>query len=179
MSEKVVVYDPTGEIPDGEVLEDNALKVFEARGGVALPVHVPLLGRNGVAGYVKRSYGRGIMFGMTANKRGCPVLLYAVKDCPVVHWAARLDAVADAVPDGRIRLVGDGTQVGAAIASGGVSSSAPTVEIAKLGEPDDGGGWIVRGQSRLVALSDGFVALGLYGAMTGVKVLWLAVSQSR
>lgn len=179
MSTKVVVYDPAGEVPDGEVLTDNVLKVFEARGGVALPVHPPLLVKNGAAGWIKRSYGNGVMFGMTANKRGCPVVIYVTKDCPRIHWAARLGSVADAVPDGRIRLVGDGSQSGAAISTGGVSSSAPTVEVAKLGEPDDGGGWIVRGESRLVALAEGFVALGLYGAMTGVKVRWLAVSQSR
>lgn len=175
MSERVVIWDPKGEVQEGELIDGNAAKVFEARGGVALPILPPLVEKNGAAGWVKRCFGDGVVFGMTQNRRGCPLVFYASTHCGRVHWAACL--VAAEKPDGRLRLVGDGGQVGVALSRGGVASSA--TDLTKLDGPGVGGGWIARGESRVTVAHDGFVALGLYGSMNDVRVRWLAVSQSR
>ena len=180
MSARVVVWDPLGEHLEGEVISGTTVKLI-ARGPelVMLPVEPELLGRCGCAGWVKRSFGVGVEFG-SSPRFGCSTVLYAVPGCPVIRWVARVvpvPAVGGAkMPSGFLKLAGESGKPYSL--SGGIVSGDNPVRLDAV-EPDEHGGWTIGGSAKAAVMTEGFVALGLYGALEGGRVVWLAVSQSR
>lgn len=181
MKHAVVVYDPTGNEPEGEILTGNAIGVAKARGAVLLPVELDLLRRGGASGWSKRSYGRGWRYNAVAAARGCPLVLHMTAGFPVVEWVARVVADdpegAPTNTAGSLRLATDTAQAGAS-ASGLAPDTSP-VSIPALGAPDAGGGWTIGGRARAMVTSDMLLALQLYGQIGGARVLWFAASQTR
>lgn len=175
MSKAVVVWDPSGELPDGSILEGNEVAVAKGRGVVALPVHTELLARGGAAGWSKRCYGPGWRYHPTIGGHGSPLLLQVSPGYPMVHWAARL--VADRVTShvsGSLRLAGD-NQIGAG--SFGLALEDGPVQVERLGDRDAAGGWTIGGKCRASISSEVAFGLQLYGHLSGARVLWLAASQ--
>jgi len=170
----VVIFDPHGVEPEGEILTAQRLAVARSHGVVALPVDVDMMRATALGGYAKRSYGKGWRFDALRAGRGCPLVLYAAAAHPTLHWAVRL--VADG-PErhGQLRVAVDTGQLG--VNASGLSPVTPPILPADLGEPDAGGGWTCIGHGTLSLRDDSLAGFMLYGTLTGVRVAWWAVSQ--
>jgi hypothetical protein len=177
MGMKIVVWDPKGELLEGQVIEDGlATEALVGRGVVMLPADADLLKvpKIPTAGYYRRGWGSGWLFDGLVGSRGCPMLLFAMSDRMYLHWVVR---IAQLEPQGSIRLTTDTGQPTAM--SGGLRADGQAVNLAELGEPDADGGWTVRGRSMLNCSGDGYLGLSIYAVARKCLVLWSAVSQSR
>lgn len=176
--QRIVVHDRSGDWPAGTVLEGpKQLGLLELeKGTVLLPVDNDLLGRNAIGGFFSRAWGPGWRYPAHVASRGCPMLLYVVPDRPFLHWVARLVRLGDDV-QGYLRLTTNTGQIGAM--SGGLTATNAPVDLAALGAPDDEDSWTIRGTSRLVVSTEGYLGLSLYGLAKDVAVAWAAVSQSK
>lgn len=176
MATAVVIHDPSGTEPEGELLSGQKLDVARSRGAVVLPVDPVLLRTGAMSGYAKRAYGRGWTYDANRPARGCPLILHADKGYPLLHWVVRLvPGEAGARRDGHLRVAMDTAQPGAVAA--GLSPVEGPLNASTLGDPDEHGGWTWRGSSRVTLAGDQFLGLTLYGALSGLRVAWWAVSQ--
>ena len=174
--ERIVVWDPRGRLPEGAIVRASAQQALDELGGVAmLPVEPRLLELGPIAGYFRRSWGRGERFERMAPRRGCPMAIHAVPGYPYLHWIARLVS-AGAAPGGSLRLVPAPSPF--ATMSGGLSAVAEPVTLAELGDPDAWGGWTVARAVELSCSSEGLMCVALQGAAERCVVLWSAVSLS-
>lgn len=175
----IVVWDPEGEFWEGALIDHRGTwHKVAGRGGVVLPCVPDLFRRSGVGGYHKRSWGSGIPLDGTAPRQVSPMLVYAVPELRMVHWAARLvPGGAPRTRTGFLRLAPDGTQ--AVPNRMGLTSdpAAPdNVTIDKLGPADARGGWNVGGHCLIAVPGPGHYPLSLYGVADGLRVAWSAVS---
>ncbi len=177
MNHAVVIHDPEGREPEGEILSRNAIGVAHARGAVLLPVELDTMRRGGVCGWSKRHYGRGWQYDAVVASRGCPLILHVSPEYPVIVWCARLQADPDGSVSGSLRLAPDTAQVGAGAC--GLAPENSAIQIQALGPPDQDGGWFIGGRSRASIPADMFLGLQLYGQVGGARVLWFAASQTR
>lgn len=174
----VVVHDPNGVEPEGEVLVGNHAEVARSRGVVLLPLEQAVLKRSAFSGWARRAYGRGWMFDGRRSSRGCPLMLHVSPEYPLIHWVARIVVDAELGPlSGMLRLAADTAQMGAHAT--GLMPESPPVNVPDLGPPDANGGWFVGGSARANIPADMFLAFQLYGTLTGARVQWFAASQSR
>lgn len=174
---QIVVWDPTGEHPDGDIVDGNRVNVLVARKAVLLPVDPDLLKHHGAGGWVKRAWGKGVAYDALATRHGCPMVMHAERDRTTVHWCARVAPEPSGQPLGRIRLAVGSGQVDT-IAAGIRSDESPII-VEKLGETDKWGGWTVGGKVRFTSHLSGFVGFSLYGTLGSCRVLWAAVSQTK
>lgn len=177
MRHAVIVHDPSGREPEGDVLSGNAIGVAAARGVVLLPVELDELRRGGVSGWSKRAYGRGWEYNAIAAARGCPLVLHISPQYPIIEWRARVQADPAGSLSGSLRLAPDTAQPGAGAL--GLAPETPAVQLQTLGPPDEAGGWCIGGRARASIPGDMFLALQLYGQVGGARVLWFAASQTR
>ena len=104
-------------------------------------------------------------------------MLYTVPDLPLIHGLARVEPIEDAPEHkGTFRLTSNTGVHGVTLAGGLVADTSP-INIA--GEPGADGGWLVGGACRVNCSLEGFLALSIYGVATGLRVVWLAVTQAR
>lgn len=174
---KILVWDPTGEIPEGEILEGaNKIAAVERRGGVVLPFDPKLATNNAVAGYFRRSWGSGIHFDRMIGLRACPMMIYAVPDFPSFHWAARIMPIEGAKETkGIFRCTNNSGQVGTL--TGGLGAMGEPIELNDT-PPDKFGGWTIRGSNRLNCTLEGYLGLSIYATAVGARVMWSAVTQA-
>lgn len=178
MRHAVIVHDPTEhQEPEGEVITGNAIGVAQARGVVLLPIELDMLRRGGLSGWAKRAYGRGWRYDAHAASRGCPLVLHISPEYPLIVWCARLQADPDGFLSGALRLAPDTAQAGAGAC--GLAPQTPPVQLSALGPADEDGGWIIGGRALSSIPGDMFLALQLYGQVTGARVTWFAASQTR
>lgn len=176
----VVVWDPEGTYWEGAVVEEERSNELAARGVVSLPCVPENFGLAGFSGYAKRSWGSGYPLDAQSSTAS-PLAIFAPGDPHrSLHWAARLVSFADApeTRTGQLRLAALSaywTQNRGTVSEAG-GASRNLVEIAKIGKPDEHGGWSVGGKARLDVPMPGFYGLGLYGAALGMRVAWLAVT---
>jgi hypothetical protein len=147
---------------------------------------------SGVSDYHCRRWGGGWPLDFGAPRYACPMTLLLRKDpsgqqgqqpSDAVHWAARLlldEALEDRARggerfEGMVRFVADNSQHMFA----SYATSDEPVNVAKLGEPDGGGGWTISGSGRVAVPTDGHYGFSLYGAAPGVRVAWAAASLAR
>lgn len=173
----VVVFDPAGIECEGELLAGNRAEVARSKGVVLLPVDVDVLRRSAFAGWAKRAFGRGWQYDPNKGSRGCPLMLHASPQFPIIHWAARIvrDPELGAL-NGSLRLAPDTAQLGAHAA--GLAPESPPIQVVELPPVDGTGGWIVGGRARATIPADMNLALQLYGTLAGARVQWFAASQS-
>lgn len=177
--EHVVVWDPEGNFRDGEIIEATREPKLAAEGAVMLPIDSALLRRSGAGGWVKRSWGQGVV--PVNNRRFCPIVINVPSSLQgELNWKARLIATGEIAPRGTLSLSCDSSQPGVSTAAG-VSQTGGPVQLQKLITPQSRfyDGWIVGGQLRLSCAQGGFVGLSFYSVCSGVKILWLAVSQAK
>lgn len=174
MKTAAVIFDPSKQLHEGEVLDGGALRVAIARGVEVLPVQEEMLRVSGVGGYAKRCYGLGWKFDEFRPSRGCPLTLYVEPQFTTLHWLVRLVALGD-VRAGMLRVGVDTAQPGAH--APGLAPMSPVFDAAKLEKPDALGGWWYRGKAALATPSPMLAGLMLYGMLRGVRVAWWAASQ--
>jgi hypothetical protein len=174
---RIVVWDPLGEEPEGEVVEVQRAQQLIARRAATLPYDPRLDVRNGLSGWSKRSWGKGVAFDAIANRRGCPIVLYVMTDHATLNYVLRIIPDPAGEPHGRLRLTTDKNQIGT-LALGTKSPTGP-IQVEALGEPDKWGGWTVEGKLAFTTRNEGFFGLSLYGKLSACRVAWLAVSQTR
>jgi hypothetical protein len=170
----IVIFDPHGVEPEGEILTAQRLAVARAHGVVTLPVDVDMMRATALGGYAKRAYGKGWRFDALRAGRGCPLVLYAAAAHPTLHWVVRL--VADGPErQGQLRVAVDTGQLG--VNASGLSPVTPPILLADLGEPDAGDGWTCHGHGTLSLRDNALAGFMLYGTLSGARVAWWAVSQ--
>lgn len=174
MQHRVVIHDPSGDNPTGEIVEGKKAELLVARGIPSLPVDPNLLSRNGVSGYSKREFGRGISLDANSSRRGCSTVLYVMPSHQKINWCARIiPTSAGMVARGRLRLANDTAQVN--VIKGGIATAEFAEVSGKLGAE----GLTIAGSSRFIANMEGYMGLCLYGTLANARVLWLAISQSK
>jgi hypothetical protein len=92
-----------------------------------------------------------------------------------MHWAARVVPVERRI-SGALRLASDTTQLHS-LAVGIAPTSSPVI-LDELGAPDAQGGWTIYGTAKATIPGDAYIAVQLYGMITGARVAWFAISQS-
>lgn len=170
----VVIYDPRGVEPEGEILSGQRLVVARSHGVETLPVDVDVMRSTALGGYAKRAYGSGWRFDALRAGRGCPLVLYASAAHQRLHWCIRLVATSPE-PQGQLRVAVDTGQLG--VHAAGLSPVTPPIMVVELGEPDAVGGWTCRGHGTISMQSDALAGFMLYGTLSGARVAWWAVSQ--
>ncbi len=175
----IVIEDPADEFWEGAVVVPSQANVVESRGGVVLPCDPRLFRLSGIGGFHRRAWGSGVPLGTSIPKMHCPMTIYVAAELHSLHWAARLvpdfDRRVEPPYTGQLRIAADTGQPYAI--SGGVGSiDDGRQHLARLGEPDERGGWTIRGRGSLQASNDGFVGIALYGMAMGLRVVWSAVS---
>lgn len=173
----VVIFDPDGVEPEGEILEKQRAAVANARGVVSLPVVPALLSRNAFAGWSKRSYGRGWKYDPNKAGRGCPLAIHVDRGYRTVNWVARIvrDEKLGAI-GGSLRLAADTAQM-SSLATGIINDVSPPA-VSTLGDADSAGGWTISGRATVNIPGDAFIGFQLYGQLSGARVAWFAASQS-
>jgi hypothetical protein len=172
--ERIIVEDRRGVLPEGEVLSQAVSgAILGVREISTLPVSSDLIARGPVSGYMRRSFGSGLKFSHVAS-RSCQVMLHAEQGVRFVHWMAKLTRDG-AVAKGVLRLAHDSSQVntvGATLVDNGPSDMQHAIF-------DEHGIAIIGGKVQFQTVTDGgFVGLCLYGNAEGIRVRWLAVTQT-
>lgn len=185
----IVVEDPSGEWWEGALCDAPRARSLAGRGVVLLPVVPDFFRISGVGGYFRRSWGSGFPLSRTVPMFAAPcvVALDSTKVARVatgsivttseVHWRARLVPVGDAPESlaGTLRMASDSAQSLARFAPV-VPGTSQIIDVAKLGKPDERGGWMVGGKMQTSAPSAGHYGFSLYGYAPGLAVAWVAVS---
>lgn len=176
MNTQIVVHDPRGRFAIGTILEDASAQKEAAEGLILLPCDPELIygqSASAAGGYVVRHWGLGVLYDGMRATRACPMLLHVFPGREWIHWAAMVK------PDGDMR--GNLTLVTntAAIASmkGGLAQvdRPPALESLELLDGQE----VIRGRCRIQVGAEGYLAMNLYGALTGTRVMWSAATQSR
>jgi hypothetical protein len=175
-SHAVVVFDGSNEYWPGALIERAKIAALEEKGTLLLPVDPTHFKRSAVGGFFMRPWGSGWPLNGGVPRLVTPMVLHVGSGSSVVHWAARLVPDREATkPLGQLRLVSNGSLANV-VASG--LSADPGVDLGKLEEPDEQGGWNIQGSARLTMGMDAYYGFGLYGAPTGVQVVFTALTQA-
>lgn len=179
MHSAIVVLDPSGNLPEGQVVEGpERVAKLDASGVVLLPYEPALHGRRGTRGYFRRSWGDGEPLNSAASTRFCPATIDVELGYPWLFWVACV-ALEGVDPSGQLRLLGDNTlgqQLGASL-SAADQTLIQVHEGSRHPMADDG--FIVGGRLRISIANPGVLPLTLYGYGRGLRVKWLAVSQAK
>ena len=176
MSERVVIWDQLGVHPQGEIIRGTTTEINNLGGDlVCLPVEAGLLERSGAAGYVVRKFGHGVEFDANNRRFGCSISLYAFPGFRSLSWVARVLPIGVDRPNGYLKLTGESGKPGGS--SGGLVATEPPFQLSAA-VPDHHGGWLIGGKAQLAIVQEGYLALALFGLMTGGRVEMLAVAQS-
>lgn len=176
-TQKIVVWDPHNRYgySEGAVIEDgaNTRRAELMYGLVALPWDPDIATLGIVGGFAKKSFGNGVLFDNSEQRRGCPLLVAAKAGSSRVFWVARLTQENDH-PRGTLRLTSYPNDV-STVAGSAVSLDDP-IDLGGLGAMDTHAGWTVRGTASLSCPASGYVALALQGIATHLRVRWFAAS---
>lgn len=182
----IVVWDPSGEYLEGQVVGMELKGYVESHGGAVLPVNTDFFRLTGVAGYHRRAWGLGIPIETISQNKFCPLSLWIDARLRRYDWKAMLVPTDTAmvkaalggnvISQGSLRLIAEAGVVGELRAS--LHPEGPVVDGAKLGVPNSDECWLVGGGGAIDVRSDGFYGFALYGAMLGMRVAWAAVTVS-
>lgn len=174
----ILIEDLEKKIPEGEVVSAQVAKTEERRGCILLPYEPQMLRSSAIGGYFMRRWGSGYDF-PTVPSYVAPMTIFLRQELRNLHWAARLmpmEGVENSA--GRIMLAQDNSRDGRV---GGIAShTIQTFNIAEVvARPKDAlGGWVIRDSSIVSTTSDGPCALALYGIALGLRVSWVAITQT-
>lgn len=184
---RVVVWDPKGEFWEGSLVPVRNEQMLSARGAALLPVEPTLFSRGGNAGYVRRAWGAGYPLNPGGIPRlHCPITMLVFRDFRFLHWKARLVSTpeyderakeAEFRPGGMVRFVGDSTRE--LTHHSHVTPVTPAIDVRDLGPKDAHGGWTVGGRVQINAGVDGHFGFAIYGAGEGLRVVWVAATQTK
>ena len=185
MSNFILVWDPTGELPEGTILASQAAAQKAAQGCVFLPTDTSVHMDQALGAFVKRSWGPGLPSDyLPGMKYFAPLALYGEPTHTHFSWAARIRPVGPNDVSGA--LVGIGGQCACNPMSGqrggqhlAFAPNEMPVPLVTLGAPDSHGGWTLRGTANVNLAGAGFYAFALAGAVSGVRVMWMAATFSK
>lgn len=151
---------------------------FDHYGAATLPVVPALAMKDSAAGaWFKRSWGRGYGFRIEGHKRGCPMVLHVEQGGPLtLHWMARAEIF---MPVGGLTIAIDNSLGGSVAALSDATTTHPmlTTEEQLAEMPFKmRANRLMTGRAALMAHAPGFVQFVLTGNVSGVHVLWSAVS---
>jgi hypothetical protein len=178
--ERVVVWDGTGQERAGSLVRyTQALFAEETRGQIiTLPTDARMLGASALGGFVYRPWGTGVHFANMRPQRGCPLVIHASQELPYLHWAARIEKANKREGlRGTFLIVGHNDPVIPMV--GSLSALGRPIDLAQLAEPDERGGWFLRGRLALRTMQDGLCPLIVQAVADNLLVRWVAVTQSR
>lgn len=182
MSNRIVVWDPSGRFWDGAIVSEFDEARMAGNGCVTLPCNAEEFGLAGNSAFSKRSWGSGWPLPVSGAHFAPLAVFKAGEGSKVIHWAARL--VADDATLARARA-GKQTSHGALQIAGAQSRSGQDtpsiygqggVDLSKLGPPDENDGWNLKGTASFSSPHEGTYGVCLYGYGPGMRVQWLAVS---
>lgn len=186
----VVVWDPSGTYWEGGVVPHAKALAIEDQGGCVLPCDPETFLLAGFSGYARRAWGSGYPLDSASPELSAPFAIHLPdQDHRVVHWAARLVpgslaterlAAGHSASQGIVRLAAGVMRLGQSrptIAEGEVPKNV--VNVGKLGQPDQDGGWNIKGEARIYCPGEGTYALALYAAAPGMRVVWTAATLTR
>lgn len=166
----VITYDPQDDHPEGEVVRHAEIDRVRAENIVALDTSHADYATPG-AGYARRSFGYGQELDTFGGGPSflCPVLLRVGPGKNVLHWAALLRRVRNAVPNGQLRL-------GVMPLDSGRPPSLANLDHVQLDQLDpDSDVWIVQGHALIDSDLSMALPIALSGVGTGVRARWLAI----
>jgi hypothetical protein len=168
----VVVHDPTGSHPIGDVIADDKLVVARRRKVVLLPADDRMF-YSATPGFCYRPWGNGWNYDAMQGERGCPMMLSVGPHHPWIYWSALVLPIRKSEPlHGMLRVVGNS-------AAGGMSLGMTQDQIIqKLQEYNVGeqSGVVVSGRNNLSVTQDGMLSLSIHGVCRNTRVMWSAVS---
>lgn len=181
----ILVWDPTGEQPEGRVLRGAEVPLAKSRGCAVLPVDEPLFRVHGASGFVKRQWGDGLDYsGNLMTKRDGKLAMWIAPERNIVHWQARLQRVVHQYSPkqepirGQLSLQSDSSQLGCATVGLGVQEQVGRLET--IGESDSFGGWTIGGRAQITSSpATTFVGFCLYGQAENVRLQWFAMTLTR
>jgi len=183
----VVVADPTGRFREGELIDRSLMASLASKGTVMLPIEPSLLQRSGAGGWVKRSWGQGVI--PISNRRFGSIVINVPPSLQgELHWKALVARETEpeheqegSAPRGTLTLSCDSSQPGVSVAAG-VGQVGGPVQLHTLSSTAMArlyNGWIVGGRLNLNIATGGFLGLSFYSVASGIRILWLAVSQAK
>lgn len=178
--ERVIVWDATGQERVGMLAHPNqALHAEEVHGRiVTLPTDERMYGRSALGGLFIRHWGSGVKFSTMQPQRHCPMVLHVVQDLTYLHWVLRIEKIKkDDGMRGTLAIVGTSDPVIPMV--GTLSAVGRPVDLSLLGEPDERGGWFVKGRLILRTMQDGLCPLMVQAVTDNLIVRWTALTQSR
>jgi len=174
VTQYVSVYDPTGQLPVGEVVEGrDAIVVAKSRKSIVLLPTDPDVFYSASPGFVYRPWGRGWRYDAVNPERGCPMMLGVGVDHPWVYWSVLILPIRPDEPmTGNLRLIANGAAGGMSI---GLSQDA---RLRPLDEYPKGptGGVVAVGRCALGVVSPGMLGLSIHGVARNARVVWSAAS---
>jgi hypothetical protein len=185
MNSFIMVWDPTGEIPDGTLLAAQAASQKAAQGCVLLATDTSVHSDQAFGAFAKRSWGPGFPSeDLPGMRYFAPLAMYGEPIHTKLSWAARLRQVQPSDVSGA--PIGMGGQCAlnpftAQRGSGHLAFAANEMpqQMSHLGPPDAWGGWTLKGSANVTISGGGFYAFALAGAVTGVRVMWVASTFSK
>lgn len=182
MNSYIVVWDPTGELEDGELVQAQTASMLAAKGVVLLPTDTSVHKDQALGAFAKRSWGRGYPTDdLPGMKFFSPIALYGEQVHTKFQWAVRIRPVTSNDMSGTPAGIGGqcaihpypGQRGGQHLAFAPNDTPIPLVT---LGAPDSYGGWTLKGTANVHLHNAGFFAFALAGAISGVRVLWVAAT---
>ncbi len=181
----VVVWDPEGDYWEGAIVDSQKAVQLAGRGVASLPCVAEVFRFAGVSGFAKRAWGAGWPLDTVVPALVCPLSIYSPGQLPGLEWCARVVptesgkanlAAGREVAQGVLRIAA-GEHRGLQRAVVAEHPARPNaVEIAKLGAPDEDGGWTIYGHALLQTPGEGYYGLSLYGFAPGLRVVWVAAT---
>lgn len=177
--DRVIVWDGTAQDRVGTLVRSTQALIGEELHGriVTLPIDARMFGVSALGGMFLRMWGAGVRFTDLRVRRGCPMALHIVQDVAFLHWALRAEKIdKNAGVRGTLTIVGTSDPVIPMV--GTLSALGRSVDLSQLGEPDERGGWTLRGRLSVRTMQDGLCPLAVQAVAENLLVRWVAVTQS-
>lgn len=159
----------------GELVEGRE-RIAEARraGAVLLPIERERHAEGGIAAYMRREWGAGVVVDNPAPHILCPMTMRVGPGERFVYWAASLLPIGDVVA-GSIVFTQD-YRVGPGTPSVAHGKSSP-IDVSEIEELRRGEA-IVGGRLSFSVFGPGVMTFGLWARGTGYKISWSACTHS-
>lgn len=168
----VVVFDPNGLLPVGELLDGDKVGAARRRSVAMLPADDHMY-FNGLPGFTYRPWGTGVHFDDMMPRRDCPMLVAVHPQTPQVYWAMQLRPIRANEPmTGRVRVVGNAA---AGAMAAGMTQDVPMPLLEGIDQKNVEA-VVITGRNSVSVNQEGMFGLSLHGVCRNVRVVWSCAS---
>lgn len=168
----VTIWDPTGTLPVGEVVEGDKVLVAKRKRAMLLPAD-PHIYYSASPGFAYRPWGTGWQYDNVMSERGCPMMIAVDPEHPWIYFAFQAMPIREGEPlHGQFRLIGDSSAGGLSI---GMSQDV-RLQPLQCYLTGTKGGVVVAGRCGMSVTTPGIFGMSLHGIGRNVRVVWSAVS---